>query len=84
MQFSLQKKCKRVYQVYNSLFVNWVGTSPAFTSINSLGELNTQDAISSVASASVGSSSNISPQNNDIGKGVFNPRVLAKLKYLLL
>ena len=56
--------------LHNSFVVNWVGTSPAFTSINSLGELNTQDAISSVASASVGSSSNISPQNNDIGKGV--------------
>ena len=56
--------------LYNSFVVNWVGTSTTFTSINSLGENNTQQAQTSVASASVGSSSNISPQNNVIGKGV--------------
>ena len=56
--------------LYNSFIVNWVGTSPAFTAINSLGEINTQQANSSVTSASVASSSNINPHNNDIGKGV--------------
>lgn len=56
--------------LHNSFVVNWVGTSPSFTSINSLGETNTANAKSSVKSASVGSSSNISPQNNEIGKGV--------------
>ena len=56
--------------LYNSFIVNWVGTAPAFTAINSLGEVNTQQATSSVTSASVASSSNISPRNNDIGKGV--------------
>ena len=56
--------------LHNSFLVNWVGTSAAFTSINSLGEINTQQAISTVSAASVASSSNISPQNNDIGKGV--------------
>ena len=56
--------------LHNSFIVNWVGTAPAFTSINSLGEVNTQQATSGVSIASVGSSSNISPQNNDIGKGV--------------
>ena len=48
--------------------VNWVGTSPSFTAINSLGENNTQQATTSVTNASVASSSNISPQNNDLGK----------------
>jgi len=56
--------------LHNSFVVNWVGSSPSFTSINSLGEVNTQDAQRTVSSASVGSSSNISPQNNDVAKGV--------------
>lgn len=56
--------------LHNSFIVNWVGTAPAFTAINSLGEVNTQQATSSVTSASVASSSNINPHNNDIGKGV--------------
>ena len=56
--------------LYGSFIVNWVGSSPAFTTINSLGETNTGNAKASVKAASVGSSSNISPQNNDLGKGV--------------
>ena len=56
--------------LFNSFVVNWVGTSTSFTAINSLGEVNTQQAVTSVASASVASSSNISPQNNEVGKGV--------------
>ena len=56
--------------LYNSFVVNWVGTSTSFTAINSLGQVNTQQAVTSVASASVASSSNISPQNNEVGKGV--------------
>ena len=56
--------------LHNSFIVNWVGSSPAFTSINSLGELNSSQASSSVEAASVGSSSNISPQNNEVGKGI--------------
>ena len=56
--------------LYNSFVVNWVGTSTSFTTINSLGLINTQEATTSVASASVSSSSNISPQNNEIGKGI--------------
>ena len=65
--------------LYNSFIVNWVGTSPAFTSINSLGEVNTQQATAAVTSASIASSSNISPQNNDIGKGVQSKSVSGKL-----
>ena len=56
--------------LHNSFVVNWVGASPSFTSINSLGEINSQEAKSSVRMASVSSSSNISPQNNEVGKGV--------------
>jgi len=56
--------------LHNSFIVNWVGTSSSFTSINSLGDTNSVAAKSAVKSASVGSSSNISPQNNELGKGV--------------
>ena len=56
--------------LFNSFVVNWVGTSTSFTTINSLGQVNTQQAVTSVASASVASSSNISPQNNEVGKGI--------------
>ena len=56
--------------LYNSFVVNWVGSSPAFTAINSLGELNTDQSNASVRAASVGSSSNINPQNNEVAKGV--------------
>ncbi len=56
--------------IHNSFVVNWVGTAPSFTAINSLGEINTQQANATVESAAISSSSNISPQNNDIGKGV--------------
>ena len=56
--------------LYNSFVINWVGTSSSFTSINSLGGVNSQNAVTSVTSASIGSSSNISPQNNEVGKGV--------------
>ena len=56
--------------LHNSFVVNWVGSSSSFTSINSLGESNTSGAKATVSAASVGSSSNISPQNNEVGKGV--------------
>ena len=56
--------------LYNSFVINWVGSSPSFSSINSLGNVNTQDAQSKVKLASTSSSSNISPKNNDVAKGV--------------
>lgn len=65
--------------LHNSFIVNWVGTSSSFTAINSLGEVNTQQATSSVTSASVASSSNISPQNNEVGQGVQTKSVSGNL-----
>ena len=56
--------------IHNSFIVNWVGASSSFTSINSLGGVNSQIANTSVQTASVGSTSNISPQNNEVGKGI--------------
>ena len=48
--------------LHNSFVINWVGASSSFTAINSLGGVNSQIANTSVQNASVGSSSNISPQ----------------------
>ena len=56
--------------IYNSFVVNWVGVNKTFYNINSFGETNSTLSESSVTSASVSSSSNISPQNNEIAKGV--------------
>ena len=72
--------------LYNSFIINWVGSSPSFTSINSLGQINSLESQSSVSKASVSSSSNISPQNNDIafdswgneGDFGYNPRPIQR------
>ena len=62
---------KKVFSsIHNSFIINWVGASSSFTTINSLVKLILKLQHTSVASASVGSSSNISPQNNEVGKGV--------------
>ena len=56
--------------IYNSYAVNWVGSDQNFFNINSLSEINSDAVTSSVQIANVGSSSNISPQNNETGKGI--------------
>jgi hypothetical protein len=56
--------------IYNSFLINWVGTNKSFYNINSLANSNIDASISSVEIASIASSSNISPQNNEIAKGV--------------
>ena len=56
--------------LYNSYKINWIGADRAFFNIGSFAETNSSISDSSVTSASVGSSSNISPQNNEIGKGI--------------
>ena len=56
--------------LFNSFAINWVGTSSSFTSIVSLGEINTLEANATVSMASIGSSSNVNPQNNEVAKGV--------------
>lgn len=56
--------------IYNSYKVNWLGASRSFFNINSFANVNSNISDSSVTTASVGSSSNISPENNEIGKGI--------------
>jgi hypothetical protein len=56
--------------LHNSYQINWIGANQSFFNIGSFADVNSNVADSSVTSASVGSSSNISPQNNEIGKGL--------------
>lgn len=56
--------------LYDSFVVNWIGTNKTLYNLNSLSEINSEDINSSTSAASIGSSSNISPQNNELGKGV--------------
>ena len=56
--------------IFNSFIINWVGSNKAFFNIESLANINSEDVQSSTSSASVASSSNISPQNNELAKGV--------------
>ena len=56
--------------LYNSYKINWIGANRAFFNIGSFADTNSTLAESSVTSASVNSSSNISPENNEIGKGI--------------
>ena len=56
--------------LYNSYKVNWLGANRSFFNIGSFADTNTDVSGSTVTAASVGSSSNISPENNEIGKGL--------------
>ncbi len=67
----LAKDVKQSFSsIYNSFVINWVGVNNAFYNINSLSETNSTSSLASVGNASVSSSSNVSPQNNEIAKGV--------------
>ena len=56
--------------LFDSYVVNWVGLDKTLFNINSLADVNSEDITSSTAAASVASSSNVSPQNNELGKGL--------------
>ena len=61
--------------LYNSFVINWVGSAPVFENINSLGTINTEAVRSTVDLASTQSSSNVSPVNNTVGKGIQQKQV---------
>jgi hypothetical protein len=56
--------------IFNSFIINWAGSNKSFYNIESLANINSEDIRSTVESASVASSSNMSPQNNELAKGV--------------
>ena len=61
--------------IFNSFIINWAGSNKSFYNIESLANINSEDIRSSVDSALVASSSNISPQNNELAKGVSSKTV---------
>jgi hypothetical protein len=56
--------------LYNSFIVNWVGVDKVFFNLNSFADSNTDLVNSNVRPANIASSSNVTPQNNEIAKGV--------------
>jgi hypothetical protein len=60
---------------YNSFVVNWIGSNRNFFNIASLADTNTSTSSSTVVSASVASSSNISPLNNETAQGTSSETV---------
>jgi len=69
--FLAKNKLKDAFSsLFNSYKINWLGANRSFFNIGSFAEVNTNLSDSSVATASISSSSNISPENNEIGKGI--------------
>ena len=56
--------------IHNSYLINWIGTDRTFFNVNSLSSLSSVSSTSSIRTATVSSSSNISPQNNELARGV--------------
>jgi hypothetical protein len=54
--------------IYNNYVINWIGTNRVFYNTVSLNDINF-GASSSTINSSVSSSSNISPQNNELARG---------------
>ena len=54
--------------IFNNYIINWIGTNRVFYNTAALNDVNFS-ASATTSSASVSSSSNISPQNNELAKG---------------
>lgn len=61
--------------IFNNYIINWVGSNQSIFSIESLSSVNSEDISSTVSIAKVASSSNVSPQNNELAKGVASKSV---------
>ena len=58
------------YASLNNFYItNWIGTNRAFFNVSSLNDVTTNTE-TNVISATISTSSNISPQNNEVGKGI--------------
>ena len=56
--------------LFNSYKINWLGANKSFFNIGSFADTNTNVSTSTIEGASVSSSSNVSVNNNEIGKGI--------------
>lgn len=69
--FLAKESTREAYSsIYGSYLVNWIGTNDTFFNIGPLSEINQDQVSSTVAIATVASSSNISPQNHETGQGL--------------
>jgi hypothetical protein len=55
--------------IFNAYLLNWIGTNRNFYNTNSLSTLSSTSSSASIVNASIASSSNISPQNNELALG---------------
>ena len=56
--------------IFNSYLINWTGVFGGFSTINSLSDNTSLQAESKTTQSVIASSSNVSPNNNEIGKGI--------------
>jgi len=55
--------------IYNNFIVNWIGSDRVFYNTTSLTSLSRESSLSNTVAATIATSSNISPQNNESGRG---------------
>lgn len=68
--FVAKSDAREGYSSLNNFYLtNWIGTNRTFYNVSSLNDI-TSNTEASVISATVSTSSNISPQNNEVGKGI--------------
>jgi len=61
--------------IYNNYIVNWIGTNRVFYNVSSLSDIDSITASATTKLATTSSSSNISPQNNQLAQGVTSKTV---------
>jgi hypothetical protein len=55
--------------LFNNFIINWIGTDRVFYNTSALTSLSKETSLANTVAATVATSSNISPQNNESGKG---------------
>jgi len=61
--------------IHNNFIINWVGTDRVFYNVSPLNEITTLETTGTTRDASTASSSNISPQNNQLAQGISSKTV---------
>lgn len=76
----VQTKNRGISSIHNSYLINWLGVNIPITS-NTIAPINTSidDLLKKEESALIASSSNISPQNNILGKGITSKNINNKI-----
>lgn len=61
--------------LHNNFIINWVGSNRVFYNVTSLNDVSFLSATSTTKIASVSSSSNISPENNQLAQGILKKSI---------